>query len=146
MVLLLYLERVELLLLFVLLLDYLGLFGFLSSRLEDSLLNFSLLVLSLLVNRVVVLSNHPLLLILVLIIVDLLLDAVLVALLQREDLVRSLLSVIDLFPCLLLFLLQQGDTIGQQLGISLNTITGNQDVRNTGGRQIAAVLTLCGGA
>lgn len=42
-----------------------------------------------------------------------LLDAVLISLFKREDLVRAFLSVIDLFPRLLLLLLEQSDTIGK---------------------------------
>ena len=49
-----------------------------------------------------------------------LLDAIFVAFLEREDLISTLLGVIDLLPCLLLFLLEQGNTIGQQLGVSLD--------------------------
>ena len=49
-----------------------------------------------------------------------LLNAIFVALLQRQDFVRSLLSVVDLFPSLLLLLLKQGDSVREQLGITLN--------------------------
>jgi len=57
--------------------------------------------------------SHPLILILHLVVVYFLLDAVLISLFKREDLVRAFLSVIDLFPRLLLLLLEQSDTIGK---------------------------------
>jgi len=69
-VLLLNLEVIELLLLFVLLLDYLGLLSLFPSGLEDGFLNFSLFILTLLVDRVIVLGNHPLVFISVLIVID----------------------------------------------------------------------------
>ena len=53
-----------------------------------------------------------------------LLDAIFVALLQRQNLICALLSIVDLLPRLLLFLLEQGNTIGQQLGVSLDTVKG----------------------
>ena len=55
-----------------------------------------------------------------------LLDAIFVAFLEREDLIGTLLGIIDLLPCLLLFLLEQGDTIGQQLGVSLDATEESQ--------------------
>ena len=141
------LEVLELFLLFVLLLDDLGLFGLFALRLEDGLLDLSLLVLSLLIDGVVVLGDHSLVLVLDLVVVDFLinnntttvsqssncsidsslkstylLDAVFIALLERQDLICALLRVIDLLPCLLLFLLKQGNTIGEQLGIPLDAI------------------------
>ena len=60
----------ELLFLFVLVLDYLGLLGLFALRLEDGFLNLTLLVGTLLIHRVVVLGNHALLLILHLVVVD----------------------------------------------------------------------------
>jgi hypothetical protein len=69
-VLLLYLEGLELLFLFVLLLDNLRLFCFFTLRLEDGLLDLSLLILALLAVRVVVLSYHPSVLVLALVVVD----------------------------------------------------------------------------
>ena len=51
-----------------------------------------------------------------------LLDAVLVAFLESQDLIGSLLGVVDLLPCLLLFLLEEGNTIGQQLRVPLDTV------------------------
>ena len=50
-----------------------------------------------------------------------LLDSVLIALLQCENLTCSLFSVVDLFPCLHLFLFKEGDTICEELCISLDT-------------------------
>ncbi len=60
----------ELLFLFVLVLDYLGLLGLFPLGLEDGLLHLALLIGTLLVNCVVVLSHHSLLLILHLVVVD----------------------------------------------------------------------------
>lgn len=69
-VLLLDLKMLELLFLVVLLLDDLGLLGLFALRLEDGLLHLALLVLPLPVDRVVVLSDHPLVLVLHLVVVD----------------------------------------------------------------------------
>jgi hypothetical protein len=55
-----------------------------------------------------------------------LLNTVLIALLQRQDLVCALLCVIDLLPGLLLFLLEKGDTVSQQLGVPLDTANQNE--------------------
>lgn len=49
-----------------------------------------------------------------------LLNAVLIALLEGEDLVGALLRVVDLLPSLVLLLLKQSDTIRKQLRVSLN--------------------------
>ena len=54
--------------------------------------------------------------------IQLLLDLHLILLLESHDLTRSLLSLLDLLPCLHLFLLQQGDSVRQQLSVSLNAI------------------------
>ena len=51
-----------------------------------------------------------------------LLDAVLIAFLESQDLVGSLLGVVNLLPSLLFFLLEEGNTIGQQLRIPLDTV------------------------
>ena len=53
-----------------------------------------------------------------------LLDPVLVSLLERHDFIGALLRVLNLLPRLHLLLLEQGDTIGQQLCVSLDTIYG----------------------
>ena len=55
-----------------------------------------------------------------------LLDSLLVTLLKGQDLTSSLLRVVDLLPRLHLLLLQEGDTVGQELSISLNTNTPQQ--------------------
>lgn len=47
-------------------------------------------------------------------------NALFVPLLQSENLVGALLSVIDLLPGLHLFLLEQGDTVCEQLRVSLD--------------------------
>ena len=54
-----------------------------------------------------------------------LLHLLLIPFLQPSDVIRSLLSLLNLLPCLHFLLLQQSDTIGQQLGISLNAINKN---------------------
>ena len=113
-------KALELLLLLVLLLDNLGLFGFFASRLENRLLNLSLFICTLLLNREIALCDHALILILHLIVINFLLDSVFVSLLQSEDLICTLLSIVNFLPCLILLLLKQGDTIGQELGITLN--------------------------
>ena len=69
-ILLLHLEALELLFLLVLLLNHLGLLGFLAPGLEDGLLHFSLLIGSLLLDREVLLGDHALIFILHLIVVD----------------------------------------------------------------------------
>ena len=51
-----------------------------------------------------------------------LLYTVLVALFECQNLIGTLLCIIDLLPCFLLFLLKKGDTVGQKLSISLNAI------------------------
>lgn len=72
-ILLLHFKVRELLLLFILLLNYLRLLRLFPSRLKDSLLNFALFVSSLLIDRVVLLGVHPLLLVLRLVVIDFLL-------------------------------------------------------------------------
>ena len=69
-ILLLHLEALELLFLLVLLLNHLGLLGFLAPGLEDGLLHFSLFVGSLLLDREILLGDHALIFILHLIVVD----------------------------------------------------------------------------
>lgn len=69
-ILLLNLKVLELLFLFVLLFDYLGLFGFFALGLEDSLLHLPLLILSLLVDGEVALCDHLLILVCHLVLVD----------------------------------------------------------------------------
>ena len=64
------LEVLELLFLLILLLDYLGLLSLFPLRLEDGLLNFPLFISSLLVDRVVVLSDHALVLVSHLVVVN----------------------------------------------------------------------------
>lgn len=61
-------------------------------------------------------------------------DALLVALLERQDFVGPFLSVVDLFPRLHLFLLEQRDTVREQLGVSLDAA----------GVSWLSRLTLCG--
>ena len=52
-----------------------------------------------------------------------LLNAVLVALLEREDLIGALLRIVDLLPRLLLLLLEQGDAVRQQLRVPLDAVS-----------------------
>lgn len=132
------LEAIKLLLLLVLLLYNLGLFGFFTPGLENSLLHLAFLISTLLVEAIVVVSIHSLLLVLHLVVVDFLhetdkrmltkaiertylLDAIFIALFEGQNLVGTLLRIVDFFPSLLLLLLEQGNTIGQKLGIPLNT-------------------------
>ena len=49
-----------------------------------------------------------------------LLDALFIALLEGEDLIGSLLRVVDFLPSLHLFLLQKRNTVGEELGITLD--------------------------
>ena len=65
-----------------------------------------------------------------------LLDSVLIALLQCEDLTSSLFSVVDLFPRLHLFLLEEGDTICEELCISLNANYSKTTIRICNGYEI----------
>ena len=51
-----------------------------------------------------------------------LLNFILVSLFKRENLIRALLGIIDFLPSLVLFLLKQGDSICQKLGVTLNAI------------------------
>ena len=69
-ILLLHFKVRELLLLFILLLNYLSLLGLFPSRLKDSLLNFALFICSLLIDGVVLLGVHPLVLVLRLVVID----------------------------------------------------------------------------
>ena len=50
-----------------------------------------------------------------------LLDLLLISLLQSSNVIGSLLGLLDLLPSLHLLLLEQGDSIGQQLRITLDT-------------------------
>lgn len=51
------------------------------------------------------------------------LDTVLIAVLQRDNLVGTLAGVFNLLPGLHFFLLQQGNTVSQQVGVVLNPTT-----------------------
>ena len=51
-----------------------------------------------------------------------LLNSVFVSLLKREDLIRAFLGIVNFLPSLIFFLLKQSDSIGQQLGVTLNAI------------------------
>jgi len=65
-----------------------------------------------------------------------LLYSLFVSLFETEDLVGSLLGVIDLLPRLDLLLLEQCNTIGQQKGISLNATSMVRLVSPCGYKQI----------
>lgn len=54
----------------------------------------------------------------------LMVDLDLVLLLQRHDLVRTLLRLLDLLPGAHLLLLEQGDAVGKELRVSLDTTIG----------------------
>ena len=127
-ILLLYLEVLELLLLFILLLNDFCLLCLFSLGLKDGFLDFSLLILTLLSVGVVVLSGHSLVFVCHLILKNFLnkkkatlrralltylLNAIFITFLQRQNLISSLLSVINLLPSLLFFLLQKSDAICQ---------------------------------
>lgn len=47
--------------------------------------------------------------------------AIFIALLKSQDLIRTLLRIVNLLPSLLLLLLEESDTVGQQLGVPLDT-------------------------
>ena len=115
------------------------LFGFFSLWQEYGFLDLFLFILTLLVECVVILRLQSRVLILHLVVIDFLkcitaldpynchltylLNPVFVTLLQSKNLTCSLLGVIDLFPCLHLFLLEQSNTIGEELCVPLNAIT-----------------------
>ena len=145
------LKALELLFLLVLLLDDLRLFGFLSSWLENGLLDFAFLICTLFLDREVALGYHALVFVLHLVVVDFLLNkddkqlgtwyvmdnlqayllnTVFVSLFKREDLISALLGIVNLFPSLILLLLKQGDSICQKLGITLNAINSQCPVRD----------------
>ena len=54
-----------------------------------------------------------------------LLNLLFVPFLKTSDVARTFLGLLNFLPCLHFLLLQQSDTIGQQLGISLNAINKN---------------------
>ena len=114
------LEVLMLLLLIVLLLDDLGLLGFLTLAQVDGLLNLSLLILPLLGHHVVLVGNLALLLIGHLVVIDFLLNTLLIAAFEHTDFVGTLASILDLLPGLHFFLLEKGNTVSQQLGVTLN--------------------------
>ena len=51
-------------------------------------------------------------------------DLDLVLLLQRHDLIRTLLRLLDLLPGAHLLLLEEGDAVGKELRVSLDTTGG----------------------
>lgn len=51
-----------------------------------------------------------------------LLNSVFVTLFQRKNFIGALLCIVNLFPCLIFFLLKQGDTIGEELCVSFDAI------------------------
>jgi len=50
------------------------------------------------------------------------LNSVFVTLFQGKNFIGALLCIVNLFPRLIFFLLKQGDTIGEELCVSFNTI------------------------
>ena len=97
---------------------------------EDRLLDLRLLDVTLLAHLIDPLSvlrgDH----LIVLHLFHLLLDFLIVALLELHDLTGALASLLNLFTRLLLFLLKQGDSIGEKLGVTLDTIkTGGKGQR-----------------
>jgi hypothetical protein len=112
-----------------LLLDGLRLLGFLPLGQENGLLDLALLVLPLFLKDVVALAAHLLALDVHLQVHNFLglsttrtylLDLVFVSLLQVLDLARALLCLLDLLPSLHLLLLEESDTVGEQLCITLD--------------------------
>ena len=63
----------------------------------------------------------------------LLVDLDLVLLLQRHHFVRTLLRLLNLLPGAHLFLLEQGDTVGKELSVSLDTTRARGLARNNTG-------------
>ena len=51
-----------------------------------------------------------------------LLNSILVSLFKRKNFIRAFLGIINFLPSLVLFLLKQGDSICQKLGVTLNAI------------------------
>jgi len=99
------------------------LFALFLSRLEYGLLNFALFFSSLLGKTEIVLGHHSLVFVCHLVVIDFLLNTVLITLLKCKDLIGTFLGVVNFFPCLIFFLLKQGDTICQKLSITLNVFT-----------------------
>ena len=50
----------------------------------------------------------------------LLLDSLVVPLLETEDFLSTLLRLLNFLPCLKLFLFEEGNTVGEELGIAIN--------------------------
>ena len=63
------------------------------------------------------------------------LDPLLVSLLETSDIVSPLLGFFDLFPSLHLLLLQKGNSVCEQLGISLDTINIKYTIRPSSTKQ-----------
>lgn len=107
----------------VLLRFYLGLLGLLVLAHKYRLLDLCFLdspVLAHLGNSLSALLGDDLF---VLHLLHLFMDAYVVAFLQSHDFASAFLCLLDLFPGLHLFLLEQGDTVGKELRISLNVLT-----------------------
>ncbi len=113
---------------FVLLSNKLGLLCFFFFMHYNSVLNFLLLSLSLLLHLEDPLAVHLLLLLLHVHLGHLLLLLGVVFLLEFDDLVGAPLGLLDLFPRFHFFLLQQGDSVGKQLGVSLHTTGSGQSI------------------
>jgi len=110
-------------LLLVLTLNNFGLLCLLPLAQVDGFLHLALFLLPLLVHHVVLSALVLLLLVLQLVVVDLLLDAILVAVLQRNDLVGALAGGLNFSPGLVFLLPKQRYSVSEQLGVPLNTIT-----------------------
>ena len=82
-----------------------------------------------------------------LVIVDFLLNSILIALLQSKNFSSSLLCVINFLPGLHFLLLKKSNTIGKQLGVSLDAkrwLTCYKYTLNNGTKEMEMMfLTLC---
>lgn len=101
----------------------LSLLGFFMSRKENSLLNLPFFILSLLGEQIVVLTLLLLLIALMLQVLYFLLNFFFITPFKVKDVGSTLLGLLDLFPGLHFFLLEQGDSIGKQLRVPVNVLS-----------------------
>lgn len=72
-----------------------------------------------------------------------LLNFLFISLFKRENFVRALFGVINFLPCLHFFLLEQGDSVREELSVSLNAIKG-KGISTEPSSCLGLILTLCG--
>lgn len=106
------------LLLLVLIGHDLSLLGFFVLAELDGLLDLRFLVNAFALDQIVLLRDVPLDILLNLAVVYSLAKSVFVATLETQDVCRFFLGLLDLLPRLHLFLLEQGDTVSEELGIA----------------------------